>query len=417
MTKRRDLRILWNSNGPHTGSGYAVFQRDLLSRLSSDGWVTDQIAFWGVQGAPIKYTNPPFDKGNGITLYHKLSDDYGADAMYHHTKQYKYDVVISMMDVPMINPQYLDAMVRENIKWIPYIPIDKDPVPPSVLNNLRFAYKIITYSQWGHDKLQDAGFTSKLILEGTDTSINKPMDKIQARIKLGMDKSPMPIDGFLWGMIAANKENPPRKGYQEALEAFKLFSDNHPEAFLFIHTQQISPASFNITEYANHLGISRKLMIWDQHKASFYDTTEDIVTMYNALDAYLAPSQTEGFALTPVEAMSCGKPVVVTDCTAMSELIIDGKTGYKAKVKHKWWTNQQGYQYIADSEDVHKKMELVYEDLKKDEKAVSKACRKHILKKYNIDDQVKELWIPYFEALQEEILGPEKLDVDIPPVA
>ena len=407
--KRRDLRILWNSNGPHTGSGYAVFQKDLLSRLSADGWITDQIAFWGVLGAPLTYTDPPFDKGNSIKLYHKMADDYGSDAMYHHAKKFKYDVVFSFMDIPMINPQYLDMMVREQMKWIPYMPVDRDPVPPAVLDRLRYAYKIITYSQWGHDMLEKEGYTSKLILEGTDTSINKPADKVEARKKLGF-LNKIPQDAFIWGMIAANKENPPRKGYQEALEAFKIFESSHPDAYLFIHTQQISPGAFPIVEYARHIGVDRKLIIWDQHSASFYDTTEDIVTMYNALDAYLAPSQTEGFALTPVEAMSCGKPVVVTDCTAMSELIEDGKTGYKAKIKHKWFTNQLAYQFIADSEDVAKKMELVYDDLKKDERKVAKACRQHVLKKYNIDTLVKDQWIPYLLSLQDEILG--KMDSD-----
>ena len=406
--KRRDLKILWNSNAVWTNSGYAVYQRDLLSRLASDGWQIGQIGFWGLQGAPIeKYIDPPFDKGNSIKIYHKMADDHGSDAMFHHTKHYGYDVVFSMMDVPMINPQYLDAMVKNNIKWIPYIPIDRNPVPPAVLNNLRYAYKIVTYSQWGHDMLQDAGYTSKLILEGTDTAVNKPMDKMKARLKLGMDKSPMPPNAFLWGMIAANKENPPRKGYQEALEAFKLFCDKHQDAYLFIHTQQISPTSFPIIEYAQHLGIASKLLVWDQHKASFYDTTEDIVTMYNALDAYLAPSQTEGFALTPVEAMSCGKPVVISDNTAMSELIEEGKVGYKVKMKHKWWTGQQSYQFVADAEDVYEKMELVYKNLQEDPKGVAKACRQHIIKKYNINTQVPDFWLPYLENLQEELLGPK----------
>lgn len=416
-TKRRDLKILWVSNAPWTGSGYAVYQKDLLSRLKSDGWNVGQVGFWGLQGAPITYSDPPFDKGNAIKVYPRLGDDYGSDAMYHHAKHYGYDVVFSMMDVPMINPQFLQMMAQEGMKWIPYIPIDRDPVPPAILDRLRFAYKIITYSQWGHDMLQNEGYTSKLIIEGTDTSINKPMDKMEARKKIGLDKSPMPPDGFLWGMIAANKENPPRKGYQEAIEAFKMFSDAHPEAWLFVHTQQISPQSFPIVEYAKHIGVANKLLVWDQFRASFYDTTEDIVTMFNAMDAYLAPSQTEGFALTPVEALSCGKPVVISDNTAMAELIEEGKMGYKAKMKHKWYTGQLSYQFVADSKDVYEKMEKVYQNLKEDPKGVAKACRQHVLKKYNIDTQVKELWVPYLTDLQEEILGAPKFDKETPSVA
>ena len=399
--KRRDLRIMWNSNGVWTNSGYAVAQRDLLSRLSLDGWTQAQIAFWGLLGNTIEnYTDWPFDKGNGIKLYHKLAEDYGTDAMYHHAKDFKADVVFSMMDTPSLNPNYLAQMQKDGIKWIPWLPIDRVPVPPSILGNLRFAYKIITFSKFGHDMLQDAGYTSKLILEGTDTSLYKPMDKLEARKIVGI-----PPDVFLFGMIAANKENPPRKGFQEALEAFKLFSDNHPEARLLIHTQQVSPASFPIVEYANHLGVGDKLFVYDPIKAAFYANYKDVIPQLNALDALLHPSQTEGFGMTIIEAQSCGKPVLINDCTSMPELIVDGVTGEKCKVKHQWWTNQNAYQFIADSKDLADKMEILYQRLQKDPKGIAKACRQNVVKNFSIDNLVKDQWIPYLENLQEEILG------------
>ncbi len=46
---------------------------------------------------------------------------------------------------------------------------------------------------------------------------------------------------------------------------------------------------------------------------------------YAALDLYVAPQRWEGFGLTPLEAMSCGVPVVATDTGAFRELL--GDTG------------------------------------------------------------------------------------------
>ncbi len=46
---------------------------------------------------------------------------------------------------------------------------------------------------------------------------------------------------------------------------------------------------------------------------------------YAALDLYVAPQRWEGFGLTPLEAMSCGVPVVATDTGAFKELL--GDTG------------------------------------------------------------------------------------------
>src|SRR3990167_6153678 len=144
--KRRDLRILWNSNGVHANSGYSVEQRELLSRLSADGWKIAQVAFWGLVGYPLTYTDPPFDKGNSIRLYPRLAEDYGTDAMYHWSKEFGAHVSFCMQDLGLLNPAYLDRMSREGMKFIPWVPIDQSPVPPVVLDRLRYAYKIITFS-------------------------------------------------------------------------------------------------------------------------------------------------------------------------------------------------------------------------------------------------------------------------------
>lgn len=54
----------------------------------------------------------------------------------------------------------------------------------------------------------------------------------------------------------------------------------------------------------------------------------DLVRAYNACDIFLAPTRLEGFGLSIAEAMACGKPVVATDCSAVPELVVDGKGGF-----------------------------------------------------------------------------------------
>jgi ATP-dependent DNA helicase DinG len=55
-----------------------------------------------------------------------------------------------------------------NIPFIPYLPVDQSPVPPQVLDRLRFAYKIITFSKFGQTELQKSGFSSTMFWEGVD---------------------------------------------------------------------------------------------------------------------------------------------------------------------------------------------------------------------------------------------------------
>lgn len=391
--KRRDLRITWNSNASWTNSGYASFTRDLLNRLTKDGWPIAEIAFYGLQGYNIDY--------NGRKVYPQMADPYGGDAMSNHSVDFKANVVFAMQDLQTIHPSFLDEINRKGMKFIPYLPIDQSPPIPSILTNLNYAHKIITFSKFGQNELEKAGYMSTMIPEGIDINIFKPGDK-SFRKEAGL-----PEDAFIFGMIGANKENPPRKGYQEALEAFQLFSKNHPEAIIYFHTQQIAPGNFPIMDYAKYLKIEKKVFGLDQYSATFRAGPEMIVKELNSFDVLLHPSMTEGFGLLPVEAQACGIPAIVNRCHSQPELVKEGVTGEICETGKGWWRSLGGYIYPADVDSLHQKMENLYTKLKdlEQKKEIARAAREHVANNFNIDALVKDRWIPYLENLQDEILG------------
>lgn len=53
-------------------------------------------------------------------------------------------------------------------------------------------------------------------------------------------------------------------------------------------------------------------------------TDNNLALLYNACDAFLAPSKHEGFGLPVLESMACGCPVVASDCTSLPEVVGDG---------------------------------------------------------------------------------------------
>lgn len=397
--KRRDLRILWNSNSTHSNSGYSIQTRDVLYRLALDGWKVAISAFYGVDGGPTEIAYPshlnPKLKGITIKHYPKMSEPWGSDGMFYHGANWKANVVFSMQDVWTLDPSFLSRIPV----WIPFVPIDKEPLPINVIQKLNFAYKILSFSKFGHEELMKHGFSSTMIYEGTDIEIFKPQDKTKMR-----DELKLPQDKFIFSMVGANKENPPRKGYQEAIEAFALFLKNHPDSALLFHVQQRSPTGFPIQQFTRHLGIQKSVFFIDDYSSMFMSTSDTIAKEYNAADALLHPSQTEGFGLCIIEAQACGKPVIVQRCQSMPELVIEGKTGFIAETLYKRYTPDLSYVNTADVRSVHECMEKTYKMVTENENKVRTDCRNWIVENFNIDTIVDKKWIPLLEKLQDELL-------------
>ena len=160
-----------------------------------------------------------------------------------------------------------------------------------------------------------------MIYEGTDPDIFKPLDKYEMRKELGL-----PTNAIIVGMIGANKPDAfTRKGWQQAIDAFKLFYDKHPESIYFHEVNQ--PGGFDVMGHAKYLGMEKKIFYIDPYMAIFHAGSPIINKMLNAFDLLLHPSTTEGFGLVIVESQSAGTPVIINNCCSMPEIIIEGKTG------------------------------------------------------------------------------------------
>jgi glycosyltransferase involved in cell wall biosynthesis len=63
------------------------------------------------------------------------------------------------------------------------------------------------------------------------------------------------------------------------------------------------------------------------HLAGYVPEAEK-VDYYNLADVFVSPSEMEGFGLTVAEAMSCERPVVVSDRGSLPELVVEGEGGF-----------------------------------------------------------------------------------------
>ena len=77
-------------------------------------------------------------------------------------------------------------------------------------------------------------------------------------------------------------------------------------------------AGFGFDEFKNDLLKRKERLIW---LTQVDDST--LLYLYNSALCLIFPSYVEGFGLPPLEAMSCGLPVVASNCEALLELVGD----------------------------------------------------------------------------------------------
>lgn len=282
-------------------------------------------------------------------------------------------------------------------RFIPLCPIDHEPPPPRIVERLKIAYRIITYSKFGRDALQKLGLYSTYIPCMVETSIFRPLeDKGKWKESIGIPK-----DKFVFGMVSANKDVPPRKSFQEVMDAFVEFKKKVPNAALYLHTFLTGlSGGFSIDEYAKFLDIEKDIFYLQPYDILFHCDAPKLNEIYNAMDCLLAPSTNEGFGIPIIEAQSAGIPVVTNSYTSMPELIKPGITGFLTPVQWKRFTPMLGYVGHPSAESVYNCMIDVY---KADRVKMSGEARKWILSEYDADLIYKRDWSPFFAKLEKEI--------------
>lgn len=384
------LKILWQSNAYWSPSGYSNVSKDMYRNFREHGWTPDNLAFldmFGLQGGVI------LDEF-GFKHYPLMDHIMGSDAMIHHSRHFKPDLVITLQDVWPLNPQDLQQVPN----WVPWTPIDYEPVPKAISNNLRFANRIISMSKFGETALKEAGFSSTYIPHGVNTKIFRPLDKQKRKVEMGIDPKT-----FVFGMVSANKESfNPRKSFQQVLEAFAMFLQRNPNSLLYIHTDPDFPGGFPLKQLASDLGIASRVAFPDRYKQKFETDKEGVNLIYNMFDAYLSPSSSEGFCIPIIEAQACGLPVIVNKWTSMPELIQEGRTGFSVEKGYKIYYPIGSYLKFPDKDELYEKMIEVakLDKIKAQENAVN-----FIKENYDQDVLFETKWIPFFQAREREIYG------------
>jgi glycosyltransferase involved in cell wall biosynthesis len=387
-SKEKKLRIFVNSNAAWSTSGYGQQMAELLPLIRDEGYALGACNFFGQSGGKFML--------DGILQYPVIQHTYGSDALVLHANDFKADVVFTLQDIWVLHPNDLQQTKR----FIPWLPIDHDPIPNAVLEKLRFAYRIVAMSKFGQKQLQKKGLSSTYIPHSVNTNIFTPLDKAERKRAAGL-----PEDSFICGMVSANKDNPPRKSFQEVMDAFKMFLEKVPQAILYIHTNPDFPGGFPIKEYAKFIGIENKVIFPDVYQLNFNINKEAMSLIYNTFDVLLCPSFSEGFGIPIIEAQACGVPVIVNNFTAPPELIRPGITGEVCEVASKRFSPLGSYIGVPSTQSLYEKMVKIFEA---DRSVMSQECRKWAVENFDTKYVFETMWRPFLENLEKEVYPPSE---------
>jgi glycosyltransferase involved in cell wall biosynthesis len=172
---------------------------------------------------------------------------------------------------------------------------------------------LVTPSQWLCDLVQKSevfrGFDCRVIFNGIDTKRFHRGDKFAAR-----DRLMLPIDKFIILYVVNGGLNS------------SYYKD--PDLLLAAVTNLLDGPIANKFHLVVVGGIKKISNIFDKCLTQIANTREGLETYYQAADILVYPTKADNCPLVPMEAMSCGLPVVTTRIGGVPEVVEHRVTGY-----------------------------------------------------------------------------------------
>ena len=380
------MRILYFAkDAPFVPSGYGKCCREITKRLRGLGHEVAVFATVGNQSSFL-FT------WEGIPIYPGMGDAMGEDVCLEHLDHFKADLLITQIDVWPI--QRLHNYARQGlINWVPYVPIDSEPIPEEFIERLKCATAVVTMNYWAEEQLRQLGIKATTIHHGVDSKIYKYLgSREKIKQELGY-----PVNTFLVGMVQANQFL--RKALEEQLLGIKIFIDKHPSinTRVYFLTTPSRSESYYLPQLIKFLKIKEDVVKFPSNYECLIGFSEEhMARLYNAFDVLLSATNGEGFGLPVIEAQACGCPVIATDCMSFPELV-----SYGELVRPKAYFTVPAIlrKPMPDENDIAEKLEKIYftSDFNRREIASTAAYR------WDWDSRIINQWMMLLDDVREKI--------------
>lgn len=313
-----EMKICIASVSPKVSTGYGMGTKTLIEFLIDEGYEVCVYSVYGNQDFIDVYEY----KGQKVNLY-PIQPTYGdnmAGVDFVYLKE-DFDCLFTFFDIFAFRTKPKEYPV---IGWLM---LDAEPLIPSnyaALISYDYIIPVTEYAKNELCKLKDKdhlgnpilhkGLSIKYIpllispdyyIEDYDNARNAISNYFQVDIK-----------GRLFTTVAANLEDggTERKNYPELLKWWKYWTIEHPEDYLYLHTDitglksTLGTHGMDIPRFLKNIDCSTERILF-ANRILYNNSEYDINFMrmvFNATDYMLVPSHSEGFGLPYAESAACG---------------------------------------------------------------------------------------------------------------
>jgi D-inositol-3-phosphate glycosyltransferase len=301
-------KILMVGDSPYASSGFARVMREVANGFYNAGHEV-KIVGWCYQ---TKEGDLPYK------VYPTLDfkDYYGVQVTRMLIDTWQPDILFTLGDIWMI--EWVNKLPERNkVKHIAYFPIDGIPLPQKWISVITDIDIPVVYSKFAYKLVKDAmPFKNiELILHGVDTKTfyELPKDEVEDfKVKLGLENK------FVVGNVSRNQW---RKNLPALFRGFAEFAEDKDDVVLFYHGAVIDEG-WDILEFVDRYDLGTKFSHIKGITPNVALAEKDLNMVYNLFDIFCLPSFGEGFGLPIAESHAVGKPVLVTDFSACSEMAV-----------------------------------------------------------------------------------------------
>ncbi|MGE4170286.1 MAG: glycosyltransferase [Candidatus Margulisiibacteriota bacterium] len=235
-------------------------------------------------------------------------------------RRFHIDVIHANSIFSLYVPVYLGFIWGKKV-WVTWADFDARAGDVALVNVMK-RVGVFAVSRSTHRFLLDHGMRPdaiQLLYNGTEKPqyLEDP-EAVRRRLGLGENDWCVGITGRIDGW----------KGHRTAILAFSKLS--FPNRKLIImgsyHLIKDPGLKADLESLITELNLTNRVV--------FTGYLQDPASVVNTLDVVICPSDYEPFGLVAIEAMALAKPVVASDVGGLSEIVLDGETGFLVPPKN-----------------------------------------------------------------------------------